>query len=234
MVCQRQCLFARWALNLAVLLEAAFGAAHARSGFGAYPLSLPAKAGAAVVRLNWRSELLPAVKAIAEVFWANDKLDINYDDYASLKPFSRLVECLADSREREQLDRIRLIDHEDDPKLPDHKRFRLWNPGGKSPLPTPLLMWRQADLIEDDVVWIVVVAESAEGCIIVVADVQLFFSPKRVSNGFHRREERRPPIHAHDGSARPGGHRKRDSPKAGARLRNSKPRHESQAQRQTT
>jgi ABC-type phosphate transport system substrate-binding protein len=48
---------------------------------------VPAKPGAAIVRLNWRSEFLPAIKAIADAFPAKQQLDINYDDYASRNRF---------------------------------------------------------------------------------------------------------------------------------------------------
>ncbi len=56
-------------------------------GFWTRPLTIPARPGTAVVRLNWRSEFLPAIKAIADAFPAKQQLDINYDDYASRDRF---------------------------------------------------------------------------------------------------------------------------------------------------
>ncbi len=54
---------------------------------GTRPLSLRVRAGVVVVRVNWRSELLPALQAIAGTFPGNNKLDVNYDDYACFDRF---------------------------------------------------------------------------------------------------------------------------------------------------
>jgi ABC-type phosphate transport system substrate-binding protein len=88
--CKKNC--RRWfvallSLTLSCTLVSKVAVAQPNPGFGICPLSVPAKAGAVVVRANWRSEFLPSIEAIARAFPARDKLDINYDDYASFGRF---------------------------------------------------------------------------------------------------------------------------------------------------
>ena len=57
---------------------------QAAPAWNLHSLSIPAKPGAVIVRVNWNTKFLPWLRAMAEASPVKEKVDTNYDDYASM------------------------------------------------------------------------------------------------------------------------------------------------------